>query len=306
LRLVIRLVSWNVGQGDPWPDLDGLDADVALLQELGLALPPSTVELLPDVSGTWATAGWQKRRWRTAVARLSDKVTIDLRPTFTIDDASSDAHWSVSRDGTVTAADIARDGTTLFTAVSVYAVWERSANGALYADASAHRLLSDLSALLGSPRHRLIVAGDWNILYGYGDHGDTYYRVCRTGEPNVPDRSARSSCVLDVGLLAARVGVRRDLGRLVARLANCPPQQAKRLRPAARHTSFDVVRKRHPAGGLGRVRPALSSSFPGTPPRACSVRTACSSTRRLEASDCRRSRAPRLRLVRCDPRMPRP
>ena len=174
---MIRVVSWNVGQGDPWPDLDGLDADVALLQELGLALPPSTVELLPDVSGTWATAGWQKRRWRTAVARLSDKVTIDLRPTFTIDDASSDAHWSVSRDGTVTAADIARDGTTLFTAVSVYAVWERSANGALYADASAHRLLSDLSALLGSPRHRLIVAGDWNILYGYGDHGDTYYRA---------------------------------------------------------------------------------------------------------------------------------
>ena len=54
---MIRLVSWNVGQGDPWPDLDGLDADVALLQELGLAMPPSTVERLPDVS--YALETWR-------------------------------------------------------------------------------------------------------------------------------------------------------------------------------------------------------------------------------------------------------
>jgi hypothetical protein len=35
--------------------------------------------------------------------------------------------------------------------------------------------LSDLSALTTSPSHRLLVAGDWNILYGYGEHGDVYF-----------------------------------------------------------------------------------------------------------------------------------
>jgi hypothetical protein len=104
-------------------------------------------------------------------------VTLDIQPTFTIDNASSDAHWSVGREGTITAADVLRDGHHLFTAVSVYAVWERTAQGTLYADASAHRLLSDLSALMGGSRHRLIVAGDWNILYGYGEHGDTFFKA---------------------------------------------------------------------------------------------------------------------------------
>src|SRR5215213_592760 len=64
----------------------------------------------------------------------------------------------------------------MFTAVSVYAAWEK-VGGRKYADGSAHRILSDLSALALDRRLRLIVAGDWNLLRGYGEHGDDYWRA---------------------------------------------------------------------------------------------------------------------------------
>ena len=37
--------------------------------------------------------------------------------------------------------------------------------------------MSDLSGLLGRHTHRLVVAGDWNILRGYGEHGDGYWKA---------------------------------------------------------------------------------------------------------------------------------
>jgi len=174
---MVRLVSWNIGGRDPWPDLQDLDADIALLQEVRPPRSVSALQVVPNDLMTWATAGWEKREWRTAVVRLSDRVQIDSRPTHTIEMASSEQDWTVSRDGTITAADVRAADTTLFTAVSVYAVWDRTARGDVYADASAHRILSDLSALMASPRHRLIVAGDWNILFGYGEHGDSYFKA---------------------------------------------------------------------------------------------------------------------------------
>lgn len=30
---------------------------------------------------------------------------------------------------------------------------------------------------MGSTRHRLIVAGDWNILRGYGEYGSKYWKA---------------------------------------------------------------------------------------------------------------------------------
>jgi hypothetical protein len=173
---MIRLVSWNLAGRDLWGDLFHLDADVALLQEVRPPRPDSALQVIPDGNAWWGTTGWERRDWRTAVARLSDRVHLDPRPTFTIDAAKSQTEWTVSRGGTITAADV-RDGDQfLFTAVSVYAPWERTAQDVLYADASAHRILSDLSALMASPQHRILVAGDWNILFGYGEHGDLFFR----------------------------------------------------------------------------------------------------------------------------------
>lgn len=48
----------------------------------------------------------------------------------------------------------------------------------IYADASVHRLISDLSVLIGRQRgHRIIVAGDLNVLYGYGEGGSQYCKA---------------------------------------------------------------------------------------------------------------------------------
>ncbi len=44
-------------------------------------------------------------------------------------------------------------------------------------DSSAHRLLSDLATLVwGRSGHRIVAAGDLNILFGYGDYGSPYWR----------------------------------------------------------------------------------------------------------------------------------
>ena len=82
----------------------------------------------------------------------------------------------VSRHGTITAADVKVDGRPTFTAVSVNARWEGARPGPIWADGSAHRILSDLSPLMRSCDHRLIIAGDWNILFGYGDYGASYWK----------------------------------------------------------------------------------------------------------------------------------
>src|SRR4051795_6389271 len=60
----------------------------------------------------------------------------------------------------------------------MYAAWETArTGGTIYADASAHRLLSDLSALISTRRnHRIVAAGDLNILRGYGEYGDSYWK----------------------------------------------------------------------------------------------------------------------------------
>ena len=67
-----------------------------------------------------------------------------------------------------------------FVAVSLYAVWEgphsSTGNQYIFADASAHRLISDLSRFIGSDRKRgILAAGDLNILHGHGEHGSGYW-----------------------------------------------------------------------------------------------------------------------------------
>jgi hypothetical protein len=173
---MVRLVSWNLAGRNLLGNLDGLAADVALLQEARLPVPGSALQVVPADLTTWRTAGWGTREWRTAVIRLSDRVELDPRPDVAIEAMTGETDWVVSRHGTVTAADVKIDGRTTFTAVSVYAPWEKTAKGVIFADGSAHRILSDLSGLMPYPDHRLLIAGDWNILLGYGEHGDSYYK----------------------------------------------------------------------------------------------------------------------------------
>ena len=178
--LLMKLISWNLAhRDDAWRCLLDSGADVALVQEAGK--PPSDVKAKIEVDGEkWATEGaGSQRQWRTAVVRLTDNVKIDWFKPRRIGDAGAES-LTVSCLGTLTAARVTLLDGTSYLLVSMYAPWERphvSTGGRwIYADASAHRVISDLSALIGQQRaHRMIAAGDLNILYGYGDYGSRYW-----------------------------------------------------------------------------------------------------------------------------------
>ena len=177
---MIRLVIWNMAhRRSTWAGLDDLEADIALLQEAGRPDPRWARATGAEQTDGWETALLAGRApWRAAVACLTEKVELRPRPTLTLETATSVSDWVVSRHGSIAAADVVVDGVVAFTAVSVYSAWETAAGGRNFADGAAHRILSDLSALLGPRRdHRLIVAGDWNLLRGYGELGDEYWRT---------------------------------------------------------------------------------------------------------------------------------
>jgi exonuclease III len=181
-RKPIRLISWNINRSkEAWRSLGASDIDVALLQEA--SAPPKGVD--PKVVGTpnWKTAGTKKRLYSTAIVQCSDRVDLVVDPTVKAVSTATDADLMTSQDGTFAVATMNSEHLNApVVLVSAYSVWSRPAGGGwIYADASAHRLISDLSGLVGGglfgrDEHRIIVAGDWNILYGYGEEGSTYWK----------------------------------------------------------------------------------------------------------------------------------
>ena len=171
------MLSWNVRHLSLWDRLASEEVDLALHQEAPRPATDGVVEVYPGGLETWETAGWERRAWRTAIVRTSQSVT--LEPIVSREIAGKD--WQalqISRTGTITAAAVRIDEAVAFTAVSVYAPWDRrpGTDSSAWADGSAHRILSDLSPLLWDGRHHpVVVAGDLNILYGYGEQGDTYW-----------------------------------------------------------------------------------------------------------------------------------
>lgn len=178
----IRVVSWNMGhRTDAWRSLSETGADVALLQE-AVAPPPDVAPHVEVDPGAWLTeATPTPRNFRTAIARLSDRVKMHPRRTAALARATDD-EVPVSRPGTVALADIEILVTgEVVTVASVYGLWERPSPRAssswIYADASVHRVLSDLSSLIGREElGPLLVAGDLNILHGYGEGGSDYWK----------------------------------------------------------------------------------------------------------------------------------
>jgi exonuclease III len=170
---MLRIWSWNVNGRHLWDRLAASQVDVALLQEAPVPLSPWEDKVVPHPATGWGTAG--SSNWlRTAVVAVSETTLLEPRPLTCLEERASGA-LLVSRRGTLAAADVVIDGERI-TLVSMYAVWEGYRPGPIYADASAHRLLSDLSGIVTDVRsHRIIAAGDLNILHGYGDYGDSYW-----------------------------------------------------------------------------------------------------------------------------------
>ena len=169
----MKIISWNIGhRAQCWGRLLETDADIALLQEA--AEPPPAVAGRIEVDpAPWRTAGADTtlpRPWRTAVVKLTDGTRvnwIDAKPIA----HARDGELAVSRLGTIAAAHVMLPGHEPFVCLSMYSLWERPHECAdsswSYADAAAHRVVSDLSQFIGRETgHRIIAAGDLARSFG--------------------------------------------------------------------------------------------------------------------------------------------
>ena len=185
---MIKVVCWNISKShEPWRELvrmarDG-NADLALLQEAGS--PPEDLEdrIHCVGGGYWNCRSYD--RW-PLVVKLSERVTVEpYRQVPPIRDLAEDA-MAVSDIGTVAAARVIPHGNEdeAFVAVSMYARWlsphpytNAKSSWSDYSDASAHRIISDLSTFIdsadpaihrpkGPQAHRILAAGDLNMFYG--------------------------------------------------------------------------------------------------------------------------------------------
>ena len=127
------------------------------------------------------------------------------------------------------------------------------------ADGTAHRILSDLSPLLGGRRvpHRLIVAGDWNLLRGYGENGDGYWKA---RYDTVFDRAEALGHGLSVPSTRTDAGRIRGQTSCQARVAVCRPFTTHVKHPQPQRGSSISCSPRH------RL-PTVSRSVRSTPQR---------------------------------------
>lgn len=177
---MVKIIAWNIARcAEAWRCLLDTDSDIALLQEA--AEPPADVARRLDVDpAPWRTAGaGLNRPWRAAVVKLSHRVGVQWLEPKSVEDAHP-GELAVSRPGTLAAAIVTPPTGEAFIVASIYAPWEKphriTGSNWIYADGSAHRLISDLSVLIGQQKgHRILVAGDLNILYGYGENGSAYW-----------------------------------------------------------------------------------------------------------------------------------
>jgi hypothetical protein len=160
------LIAFSVGRfggsrPDAWRLLAKSDADIAMLQEA--SKPPSDVAAKFDVDpDPWLTGANQ--RWRTAIVKLSTRAEVQWIEAKLLADAHG-SELGVSRPGTLAAALVTPHMGEPFIAISAYGSWEAShpmANANfIYADASVHRLISDLSVFVSKRAAKsVLVAGD--------------------------------------------------------------------------------------------------------------------------------------------------
>ena len=185
---MIRIVSWNIAaMHQPWRELVEMDADVALLQEVG-NIPDDVIDkvevspYMPWLKHDPATGKAHYDRW-PMVVRLSDRVQVEwfrqIGPTWVAEDRPLDV--AVSGIGTVEIARvIPAKGPEPFIAASMYARWlsphPAAVGNWIYPDSSAHSIISDLSAFIGyynrPAKHRILAAGDLNMSFQSTDQFD--------------------------------------------------------------------------------------------------------------------------------------
>ena len=167
---MIKIVCWNIAKRlQPWKELLQMDADIALLQEADAKAAPTPAGISPYQPDN----AYGYDRW-PLVVQLSDRVKVEwLKPVNPAKAKVQHDEIAVSDATTIAAARVTplSDGEP-FMVLSMYARWIKpavpTAWRAGYADASAHRIISDLSAFIGHlnpATHRILAAGDLNTIY---------------------------------------------------------------------------------------------------------------------------------------------
>ncbi len=177
-----KVVCWNIKQNkrQSWEELLEMDADVALLQEAGR--PPDlghSVECGPQAPWEpWDADlfGQKAHKWGAAVVKLSDRVEVEwFKRVFLNSAAVKCDEIAVSEIGTIAAARVTPEEGEgePFIAFSLCAAWLKPKVPTKwfvgYQDASAHRVISDISAFIGDTdpsTHRILAAGDFNTIRG--------------------------------------------------------------------------------------------------------------------------------------------
>ena len=183
---MIKVVCWNIGgRYQPLQELLEMDADIALLQEARPRMRQVLTNARNDIEVTpydfWDP--WQRENFPSwpLVVKLSDRVRVEWFKQAIPRRWPTPEEIPVSGIGTIAAARIIPlEGAEPFIAVSMYARWLQphptvgNANW-IYPDASAHRIISDLSVFIGSydnSTHRILTAGDLNVAFFTSDRFD--------------------------------------------------------------------------------------------------------------------------------------
>ena len=194
------VVCWNIKKlHNAWRELVQMDADVALLQEAGRY--PSDVASKVEIG---PREHWDSHRWNSEwygdrfphllerwpkVVKLSDRVDVEWFSQVSPISMTAEDEIAVSGIGTIAAARVTPRDAEPFIAVSMYARWmsphpsTRSRWRVGYPDGSAHRIISDLSAFIGSEdpsTHRILAAGDLNMTFSRREEEDPWLLRERT------------------------------------------------------------------------------------------------------------------------------
>ena len=175
----VRIMCWNMAhKHESWRSLLDTGADLALLQE-ACRPPGDCAKRIKVDPAPWSRVERGGRiRWRTAIAVLSDRVTVEWVNAKPVGEAGP-GDLVVSSPGTLTAARVIPRSGEPFMVVSLYVELEKpfsNAGSLIYSDASSHRLVSDLAALVARQHgHRIVAAGDLNLMYGYSIDGSPYW-----------------------------------------------------------------------------------------------------------------------------------
>jgi exonuclease III len=174
----LRLISWNMAHSrKAWPFLlADMLPDIALLQE-ALKPPQQPFWSSPPLRDDWCIYE-NPKEFGAAVLGLTDRVQANPLVARRLGDYGNE-EMAISLPGTLAGAEVILPTGEKLLVFSAYSRWEKALDRkTIYADASAHRIISDISALVAIKKgQKIIVAGDWNILYGYGELGSAYWKA---------------------------------------------------------------------------------------------------------------------------------